>query len=82
MARGHGDIVLPRSRLTPHTPPRRDLQLQPRWLALQLMLGVEDMDVGAPPELIFWWDRTTNTDKEMLMHMSSMHSTRCGVLKK
>ncbi|MQL82355.1 hypothetical protein Taro_014827 [Colocasia esculenta] len=32
-------------------------------------LGVEDMDVGAPLELIFRWDRTANTDKEMLMHM-------------
>ncbi|MQM16979.1 hypothetical protein Taro_049943 [Colocasia esculenta] len=45
-------------------------------------LGVEDMDVGAPPELIYRWDRTANTDKEMLMHMSSMHRTWRGVLKK
>ncbi|MQL82414.1 hypothetical protein Taro_014869, partial [Colocasia esculenta] len=33
-------------------------------------------------ELIFRWDRTSNTDKEMLMHMSSMHRTWRGVLKK
>ncbi|MQM22460.1 hypothetical protein Taro_055512, partial [Colocasia esculenta] len=45
-------------------------------------LGVEDMDVGAPPELLFRWDRTANTDKEMLIHMSSMHRTWRGVLKK
>ncbi|MQL99507.1 hypothetical protein Taro_032232, partial [Colocasia esculenta] len=32
--------------------------------------------------LIFRWDRTTNTNKEMLMHMSSMHRTWRGVLKK
>ncbi|MQL94205.1 hypothetical protein Taro_026862, partial [Colocasia esculenta] len=40
------------------------------------------MDVGAPPELLFRWDRTANTDKEMLMRMSSMHRTWRGVLKK
>ncbi|MQM15593.1 hypothetical protein Taro_048539, partial [Colocasia esculenta] len=45
-------------------------------------LGVEDIDIGAPPELIFRWDRKTNIDKEMLMHMSSMHRTWRGVLKK
>ncbi|MQM10202.1 hypothetical protein Taro_043092 [Colocasia esculenta] len=28
------------------------------------------------------WDRTAHTDKEMLMHMSSMHRTWRGVLKK
>ncbi|MQM20337.1 hypothetical protein Taro_053355 [Colocasia esculenta] len=28
------------------------------------------------------WDRTANTDKEMLMHMSSMHRTWRGILKK
>ncbi|MQM20395.1 hypothetical protein Taro_053413 [Colocasia esculenta] len=33
-------------------------------------------------ELIFRWDRTTNTDKQMLMHMSSVHYTWRGVLKK
>ncbi|MQL96840.1 hypothetical protein Taro_029518 [Colocasia esculenta] len=33
-------------------------------------------------ELLFRWDRTANTDKEMLMHMSSMHRTWRGVLKK
>ncbi|MQL83649.1 hypothetical protein Taro_016140 [Colocasia esculenta] len=44
--------------------------------------GVEDMDVGAPPKLIFRWDRTANTDKEILMHMSSMYRTWRGVLKK
>ncbi|MQM09049.1 hypothetical protein Taro_041910 [Colocasia esculenta] len=33
-------------------------------------------------ELIFRWDRMANNDKEMLMHMSSMHRTWRGVLKK
>ncbi|MQM09635.1 hypothetical protein Taro_042515, partial [Colocasia esculenta] len=33
-------------------------------------------------ELLFRWDRTAHTDKEMLMHMSSMHRTWHGVLKK
>ncbi|MQM22135.1 hypothetical protein Taro_055183, partial [Colocasia esculenta] len=33
-------------------------------------------------ELLFRWDRTAHTDKEMLMHMSSMHRTWRGVLKK
>ncbi|MQM07649.1 hypothetical protein Taro_040491 [Colocasia esculenta] len=33
-------------------------------------------------ELLFRCDRTANTDKEILMHMSSMHRTWCGVLKK
>ncbi|MQL78560.1 hypothetical protein Taro_010992 [Colocasia esculenta] len=33
-------------------------------------------------ELLFRWDRTANTDKEMLMHMSSMHRTWRGVLMK
>ncbi|MQL75531.1 hypothetical protein Taro_007926, partial [Colocasia esculenta] len=33
-------------------------------------------------ELLFRWDRTANTDKEMLIHMSSMHRTWRGVLKK
>ncbi|MQL88939.1 hypothetical protein Taro_021507, partial [Colocasia esculenta] len=33
-------------------------------------------------ELLFRWDRMANTDKEMLMHMSSMHRTWRGVLKK
>ncbi|MQM06939.1 hypothetical protein Taro_039770 [Colocasia esculenta] len=32
--------------------------------------------------LIFRWDRTTGTDKEMLMHMSSMYRTWYRVLKK
>ncbi|MQL77420.1 hypothetical protein Taro_009823 [Colocasia esculenta] len=38
VAQGHGDSALPRSRLSPHTPPRRDL------------LGVRDWGVGAPRE--------------------------------
>ncbi|MQL72605.1 hypothetical protein Taro_004925 [Colocasia esculenta] len=33
-------------------------------------------------ELLFRWDRTAHTDKEILMHMSSMHRTWRGVLKK
>ncbi|MQL98284.1 hypothetical protein Taro_030984, partial [Colocasia esculenta] len=45
-------------------------------------LGVKDMNIRAPPELIFRWDRTANTNKEMLIHMSSMHHTWRGVLKK
>ncbi|MQM07663.1 hypothetical protein Taro_040505 [Colocasia esculenta] len=53
------------------------------WKKYFVKLSTDIMDtIFRDLELLFRWDRTANTDKEMLMHMSSMHRTWRGVLKK
>ncbi|MQL68134.1 hypothetical protein Taro_000391, partial [Colocasia esculenta] len=53
------------------------------WQKIFVKLPADIIDtIFRDLELIFRWDRTANTDQEMLMHMSSVHRTWHGVLKK
>ncbi|MQM00718.1 hypothetical protein Taro_033458 [Colocasia esculenta] len=58
----------------------RRLEFGQRWNVK--VIGGTGIGESGAQFLIFRWDRTANADKEMLMHMYSMHRTWRGVLKK